>query len=262
MMIKKVKIVAGVLLLAALVFWTPLPASAMADCAAGSSCCTGKVAEESATAAIADPVAELAGPRGHGKGRGAGQGRGAKGQAGGQQGHAAKGGLMADAHALVFNNNQIQREIEELPNGVITRTTTSSPELLAVLQRHPKDMADHLADGGRIRNWDPLFAELAAVAGEVKMEVTQLENGLLVRSTSENPEVAKLIKAHAYKVSEFVARGTAAMREGTPLPADYVRGDGTLGNGNTGTLPMCCQKTADAMDAEADAAQADPHAGH
>ena len=260
-MIAKVKILTGVLVVMALATGAPVTAFA-ADGCSKANCCAGK-ADATTTASTTDEtVAQLAGPGGHGKGRGGGQGRGARGQAGGQHGGGEMGALMDDAHVLVFNNTDIQREIEELPNGVITRTTTSNPELLTVLQRHPEDMAEHLKDGGRVRQWDPLFAELAAVANEVKMEVTPLENGLLVRSTSENPEVAKLIKAHAYKVSEFVARGTAAMREGTPLPPDYVRTDGSAGDGSTGTMPACCQKTADAMDVEKNGVQADPHANH
>lgn len=260
-MINEVKILAGALMLVALATWVPIPAFAADGCGAGGNCCAGKAGAATTASPAGEPVAQLTRPIGHIKGRDAGQGRGARGRAGGERGPGqggAKGALMDDAHALVFNNNQIQREIEDLPNGVVTKTTTSNPELLAVLQRHPKDMADHLKEGGRVRNWDPLFAELAAVADEVTMEVTQLENGLLVRSTSENPEVAKLIKAHAYKVSEFVARGTAAMREGTPLPSDYARKDGTA-DGATGSTPACCQKMADELDA---AAQADPHAGH
>ena len=46
--------------------------------------------------------------------------------------------LMRDAHALVFNNDWIKREIEEIPGGVRTVTTTTDPELLKVLKRHPK----------------------------------------------------------------------------------------------------------------------------
>ena len=278
-MIKKVKILGAAILMAA---WMPVPIAAADACGTQGvgACCATEGATETSVTGGADTVVQLAAP-GQGQGRGqqmrgqglGGQGKGAqmRGQGRGQgqgaqmrgQGRGgAMGPIMNDAHTLVFNNNDIQREIEVLPNGVITRTTTFNPELLAVLQRHPKEMADHLKDGGRVRNWDPLFAELAAVADEVNMEITQLENGLLVRSTSENPEVAKLIVAHAYKVSEFVARGTAAMREGTPLPADYVRADGSTADGSAGTMPACCQKTADTMDAQKDAATVDPHAGH
>lgn len=42
--------------------------------------------------------------------------------------------------------------------------------------------------------------------------------------TSDNPEVVKLIRAHARKVNEFVARGPAAVHEETPFPESYGAG--------------------------------------
>jgi len=131
--------------------------------------------------------------------------------------------LMQDAHALVFNHQSIARTIDDIPNGVKTVTTTTDPELLKILQRHPREMGDLYAQGGRVRAWDPLFTELSAVANEITMTVTKIEDGVEVVSTSSNPEVVKLIRAHARKVNEFVNRGRAAMREATPLPEDYRR---------------------------------------
>lgn len=131
--------------------------------------------------------------------------------------------LMRDAHTLVFNNGSITREVHEIPNGVRTVTTTTDPNLLQILKRHPSDMKKHLDQGGMVRRWDPLFAELAQYTDKVDMKYKAIENGLEVTSTSKDPEVVKLIRAHAYKVSEFVKRGRAAMHEATPLPEDYRR---------------------------------------
>ncbi len=127
-------------------------------------------------------------------------------------------GLMRDAHTLVFNNESIVRTVEEIPGGVKTITTTSDPELLKVLQRHPKEMGAYYKDGGMVRGWDPVFRALAQHADKVDMEVKNIENGVEVISTSEDKRVVELIRAHAYKVSEFVERGRAAMHEPTPLP--------------------------------------------
>lgn len=129
--------------------------------------------------------------------------------------------LMRDAHTLVFNNEAIVRTIEEIPGGVRTVTTTSDPELLKVLQRHPKEMGAYYHDGGMVRGWDPVFRALAQHGDKVNMDVKEIENGVEVTATSEDKEVAKLIRAHAYKVSEFVNRGREAMHEPTPLPEDY-----------------------------------------
>jgi len=130
--------------------------------------------------------------------------------------------LMRDAHTLVFNNDLIARTIEEIPGGVRTVTTTTDPDLLKVLQRHPKEIGAYYKEGGMVRGWDPVFRELARRADEVEMNVKKIENGVEVTATSDDEEVAKLIRAHAYKVSEFVQRGRTAMHEPTPLPDDYV----------------------------------------
>ena len=145
----------------------------------------------------------------------------ADGQRGGRRGGGMRGGGMQSAHTLIANHASITREVNEVPSGVRTITTTTNSELVAVLQSHPAEMAERLEGGGHVRPWDPLFRELAEHADEVEMQYTKLENGIEVISTSTNPEVVKLIRAHAYKVSEFVARGRAAMHEASPLPDDY-----------------------------------------
>lgn len=131
--------------------------------------------------------------------------------------------LMQDAHALVFDHSTISRSVEVLPNGVRTTTTTTDAALLPILQKHPREMGQLYQQGGMVRGWDPLFAELAAVHEKVSMTVRDIEGGVEVSSTSEDPEVVKLIQAHARKVSEMAQRGVPAMQEATPLPDGYVR---------------------------------------
>lgn len=136
--------------------------------------------------------------------------------------------LMRDAHALVFDHSTITRTVEKLPNGVRTITTTSNPDLLPILRKHPRQMAELYGQGGMVRGWDPLFRELAAVSDKVKMDFKDVENGIEVVSTSEDAEVVKLIQAHAAKVSEMSKRGAPAMREATDIPPGYIRpGAGT-----------------------------------
>lgn len=164
-------------------------------------------------------------------GRGGHDGRGgARGGRGGQHGHVqGRGGgrgagpqaLMQDVRTLIWNHGSITRKVEEIPNGVKTTTTTTDPKMVATLRKHPKEMAEHLKEGGMVRHWDPLFVELAKHAKKVDMKFKDIENGIEVISTSKDEEVVKLIRAHAKKVSEFVARGRGAMHEATPLPEGY-----------------------------------------
>lgn len=123
---------------------------------------------------------------------------------------------------LIDGHEAIERQVEKIPGGVRTTTTATDSELVTKLQRHAAEMAELVESGGRIRMWDPLFAELLAHSDELRMEVVEIENGVVVTETSERPEVAELIRAHAAKVSEFVERGREAYFEPTPLPEGYA----------------------------------------
>jgi len=179
-----------------------------ADGAAKSCCAPGGAA--AATSAQADPHA------GHG-------GSGAQGPRGGgmRGGMGGPGAVMPDAMRLLHNYASLERKVEEIPNGVKTTSTTNDPAVLELLRRHPREMYSYYEKGGVVRPFDPMFSELSRVADKVTMEFKNVENGIEVVATSDDPEVVKLIRAHAYKVSEFVKRGMEALHEGAPLPDDY-----------------------------------------
>ncbi|NNL66901.1 MAG: hypothetical protein HKP30_11700 [Myxococcales bacterium] len=167
------------------------------------------------------PEARHGGP---GMGRGQGRGSGARHGMGPGPGAGGRGrDVMEATHALVHDyRGSIVREVEEIENGVITVTRSpEDPEAAAMLRRHVLEMKELLADGGRIRLWDPLFSEIFDRYDEVDMVVEELEDGVRVTETSNDPEVVKLIQAHARKVDDFVARGPAAVHEPTPLPDGY-----------------------------------------
>ena len=166
--------------------------------------------------------------------RGCGHGEGGQGHCGHGEGRHGEGGHGAGRHGphrpemknamtLVHNHERIERTVELIDGGVRTRTTTKDPELLAVLRRHPAEMEAVLDSGGRVRSWDPLFAELAERRDEVELEWREIDAGIEVEVTSADPGVTELIRAHARKVTEFVQRGPAAAHEPTSLPEGYTR---------------------------------------
>ncbi len=128
---------------------------------------------------------------------------------------------MQLAHFLIDNHDRVEREVEMIPAGVRTRTTTEDPELTESLRQHVREMANLIQEGGRIRNWDPLFQEIFDHRDAIHMEINDVEGGVEVIETSDDSQVTLLIQAHARKVDEFVARGRAAYREATPLPEGY-----------------------------------------
>lgn len=129
---------------------------------------------------------------------------------------------MQNAHLLVTHHDQLERVVEDIPNGVQTVTTTGNPELLEPLRKHVQEMSAVLEEGGHVRKWDPLFAEIFEHSEAIEIVIDEVDNGVRVTETSDDEEVVKLIRAHARKVDQFVARGQEACREETPLPADYT----------------------------------------
>ena len=69
---------------------------------------------------------------------------------------------------------------------------------------------------------DPPFKEIYEHADKIDMQIEDLENGVLVVETSEDPQVVKLIRQHAHRaVSEFAEQGMQRAMQPTPLPEGY-----------------------------------------
>jgi hypothetical protein len=125
-------------------------------------------------------------------------------------------GMSVDEHGairdLLGGHAAIARKVEEIPDGVRTTTTTTKPELVETLRTHVRQMSRRLEQGRPVRMWDPVFRGVFAHADEIKLTTKDIEGGIEVTETSSNPAVVTLIRAHAAKVSDFVARGHAAAR--------------------------------------------------
>ena len=124
-------------------------------------------------------------------------------------------------HFLIDNHERLKRTVETIPDGVRTRTLSADPEIIDAVRTHVRQMADLIHTGGSIRTWDPLFREVFDHREAIEIEITDIEGGVEVIETAEDDYVAELIRAHAAKVEDFVARGLAAYREETPLPEGY-----------------------------------------
>jgi uncharacterized protein YdcH (DUF465 family) len=133
--------------------------------------------------------------------------------------------MMEDMMAirkLLMQHEKINRRVENLENGVKTRTTSEDPEIAAAIQKHVRQMHERIKEKKPIRQMDPLFREIFDHADKIDMEIEDLENGVLVLETSEDPQVVKLIQQHAHRaVSEFVERGMQRAMQPTPLPEGY-----------------------------------------
>lgn len=143
------------------------------------------------------------------------QGRGFRGGRGGhggpwRGGHGPDANFVADRddfHYLLEHHDEIRRDVKELKNGVRTVTESDNQEVAAKIQKHVAAMYQRVEHERPIRMRDPLFAEIFKLTDQIEMKVEKTAKGVRVVETSEDPYVAKLIKAHANVVSRFAKFG-------------------------------------------------------
>lgn len=163
---------------------------------------------------------------GMGRGKGRGKGRGgqpnAEGQPGrqGQHGHDDRHDEDHDVFQfLLQNHDKIKRTVKVLPDGVETLTESDVPEIADQIKEHVEWMEYRIENTNPIRMRDPLFAELFRHTDQIKMVHQDTDKGVRVIETSDEPDVAELIKAHAKVVSGFVERGFAEAMKNHAVPS-------------------------------------------
>jgi uncharacterized protein len=121
-------------------------------------------------------------------------------------------------HFLLASRKDIKRTVKETKDGVETVTESDKPEVAKKIQEHVAAMHKRVKSGKGIHYRDPLFAEIFKHYEKIDMKVEKTEKGVKVTETSEDPYVAKLIKAHAVVVSKFIENGHDEMHKNHPLP--------------------------------------------
>jgi hypothetical protein len=121
-------------------------------------------------------------------------------------------------HFLLDHRADVRRTVKVLENGVETVTESDRPEVAAKIREHVAAMHKRVQDGTGIRLRDPLFATIFKHHNKIAMKVERTEKGVKVTETSDDPYVARLIRAHAAVVSKFVENGHAEARKDHPVP--------------------------------------------
>ena len=124
-----------------------------------------------------------------------------------------------DFHFLLSHHEKISRNVTQLTDGVATLTESEIPEIADRIKKHVKWMKYRVEETKPIRMRDPLFVELFRNTDKIKMKVVETKKGVRVTETSDDPYVAKLIKAHAKAVSGFVKVGFAEARKNHAVPS-------------------------------------------
>jgi hypothetical protein len=125
---------------------------------------------------------------------------------------------MLTIHALFAEHENIERKVTKFPKGVETITESDDVKVAARIVEHVYAMKERLEKRQPIHTCDPLFAALFANASKIRMEIVKTPKGAIVRETSDDPDVVKLIQAHADVVSGFVQKGMPAMHERHEIP--------------------------------------------
>jgi hypothetical protein len=133
--------------------------------------------------------------------------------------------MMADMPVIMdlLNSHQaIQRSVDDVDGGIVSRTTSTDPRIAGLIGTHVAAMKARIEQNRPIRHGDPLFREIFNYHADVTIAVEQLPDGVQVTETSADRQVTLLIRQHARAaVSQFVASGMARAMQPTPLPAGY-----------------------------------------
>jgi hypothetical protein len=133
-------------------------------------------------------------------------------------------GDMATIHGLLRNHESIDRRVENIAGGVRTVTTSTDPEVTALIRRHVREMKARYGRGQPIRPMDPVFRELFRHREKASLEIEDVPGGVRVIHTSDDPQVTLLIRQHAHRfVSEAAEQGMRRAMRKTPLPEGYDR---------------------------------------
>lgn len=129
---------------------------------------------------------------------------------------------MRVIHDLLVNHEEILREVDDIPGGIRSRTTSKDSDVAELIGVHVRQMRERIEDGDPIRQMDPVFREIFEHHEDIKMELADIDGGVRVVETSRDPQAALLIRQHARRaVSEFVASGMDRAMRPTPLPRGY-----------------------------------------
>ncbi len=120
------------------------------------------------------------------------------------------GGMMEDMQVvrqLFAHHDQIRRSTEEIPGGVQTLTESDNPDVTALIQRHVASMHQRLAEGRWFAMMSQTLPILFQNADRYQRQSQATPNGVRVVKTSEDPDLAIVLRDHAQEVTQFVQEG-------------------------------------------------------
>lgn len=114
---------------------------------------------------------------------------------------------MQVVHQLFAYHDQIRRSTQEIPGGVQTLTESDNPDVAALIQRHVVSMHRRLEEGRWFAMMSRTLPILFENADRYQRQSQLTAEGIGVTKTSNDPELAAIVREHAQEVSQFVEAG-------------------------------------------------------
>ena len=119
-----------------------------------------------------------------------------------QSGARGKGhGMSPEAHdtihALFDSHTKFEREVQTTESGYVSRTTSSDPEAVKLIQTHVKQMEERLNKGLMVRGWDPAYVEFVNHYDDIEITIKNIENGIEVVAVGATEDAKKVARNHA-----------------------------------------------------------------
>ena len=120
-----------------------------------------------------------------------------------------------DLKTLFRAHKDIDRHVENIPNGIKTITESNNPQLRDAIVNHVAGMVARLDQGQNpeVIIQSPTLDGLFRVHELISTEIEVTENGIAVIQTSNDPAVVRALQTHAAEVSDMAKRGMAAVHE-------------------------------------------------
>ena len=121
-------------------------------------------------------------------------------------------GPMRTGMELFERHAQVHRKVTFLPDGIHAVTISAVPETVSLLQAHVSQMYARLAEDRPFpypmsRSVPVMFVHPTLY----QRKLTLLKDGVAVTETSNDPEMVRVIHAHAREINRFVKFGMPAM---------------------------------------------------
>ena len=124
-------------------------------------------------------------------------------------------GPMKLGMELFERHAEITRATDYLPNGIIDATVSSNPKTAAIIQAHVIEMYNRLAANHSFPYMmSPSVTTMFENSTRYQRSYKLLPTGIEVTETSDDPEMVKVIYAHARELDRFAKDGMPAMMRG------------------------------------------------